>query len=333
MSDVFSDEYWQNEFAVTQADMERLSSYISREGHAHHLKTLVSRIIAGRLRHGHDYSDLAQQVATERIQFAWWDEVREVQIGDQIFFLRAEGKSRIAYVGRVTRVTPKEFYVWVAEKNKEIGYEHLYAENPYRKRILSTYRQERENGRKLMLERRIQESNALLIETIFQVHGALIGQKVENALQISTNFVTLNEQWFLHRLVQKPTPEQIEEVAWHLLVAAAPPTTADLLTKLPLPQNDPTLFGLYVALRDHPNLFQMLNPGPEPAWQLVGPPPGPFTPRFPAYDPDTYTILCRPTVLADATIVSRLWETGLLQVVERDVAKANIEESGNISAA
>ena len=35
MTDVYSDRYWQTEFAVTQADMDRLESYIVETGTAY----------------------------------------------------------------------------------------------------------------------------------------------------------------------------------------------------------------------------------------------------------------------------------------------------------
>jgi hypothetical protein len=51
MTDIYSDHYWETEFAVTQADMDRLESYIAETGQAHDLANLARRIIRGRLRY------------------------------------------------------------------------------------------------------------------------------------------------------------------------------------------------------------------------------------------------------------------------------------------
>src|SRR5690606_36605084 len=106
-------------------------------------------------------------------------------------------------------------------------------------------------------------------DIILLEHGERIVILMLDSLQDDNRFMRLSGRWSLRNLAQGFTPEQIEQIAWHLLVATAPPTIADLLVPLSLPQNDPILFGLYLALRAHPELFQMLNPGPEPAWQLV----------------------------------------------------------------
>lgn len=311
MSDVFSDEYWQNEFAVTQADMDRLATFITEAGRAQDLTVLVKRVIRGRLRHG----SVAEEILTVESSPAGpsvrlWDPAAAWTQGDLAIFPQQNSLTRqwSALIGEITSVKETEVSIFLPSTQKRTGFilaesGSVKAQNWHKK------------VQEIVAEKRLAQQAEEQGELILLTYGERVASQLLEHLREDERFVRLSGRWFLRDLAQGLTPEQIEQVAWHLLVAAASPTTTDLLTTLALSQNDPVLFGLYLALRDHPNLFQMLNPGPEPAWQLVGPPPGSFTPRFPAYDPVSYTILCRPGIQADAPVVSKLWETGLLQAV------------------
>ena len=75
------------------------------------------------------------------------------------------------------------------------------------------------------------------------------------------------------------------------------------------------VFGLDLAMQAHPDLFTNIDPGAGPRWVLAGPPPGSYTARQGAYDPESYQLLCQPGDLLSDEIVHRLWVLGLLNVI------------------
>jgi hypothetical protein len=102
-----------------------------------------------------------------------------------------------------------------------------------------------------------------------------------------------------------------------MLAATEPQTTEALVAQIEPPKgsDDPILFGLYLGLRQHRRLFHNTTPDQQPHWVLAGPPPGPFTPHYAAYDPASYEILCRPGHEMPPALVERLWQLELLAAV------------------
>jgi hypothetical protein len=70
MADVYSDHYWQSEFNITEADLNRLGSFIKDANQAQDLTTLVKRVIRGRLRYGREVSPAAIGIRTTFTNFA-----------------------------------------------------------------------------------------------------------------------------------------------------------------------------------------------------------------------------------------------------------------------
>lgn len=54
MSDPFSDKYWQKEFAITQADLDRIAALIRETQQTQDATTLIRRVVRGRLRYGRE---------------------------------------------------------------------------------------------------------------------------------------------------------------------------------------------------------------------------------------------------------------------------------------
>ena len=106
-------------------------------------------------------------------------------------------------------------------------------------------------------------------------------------------------------------------LAWVMARQGEPQAVVELLPLVhpPLADGDPGLFGLYLAMRQRDDLFANADPGQRPRWARAGPPSGSFTPRFAAYDPQTYEVLCLADQAASPQTVQRLWELDLLQAV------------------
>lgn len=148
-------------------------------------------------------------------------------------------------------------------------------------------------------------------------HGERISGQLLDALRAHECFIYLAGHWFLRELAAPPTEAQLASLAWAMLPLETPQSTADLIPLIqpPLASGDPGLFGLYLALRAHPELFENADPGLRPRWRLVGPPPGTAVARFAAYDPETYAVLCVSGEALTAEMVTRLWQLELLRAV------------------
>ncbi len=94
--------------------------------------------------------------------------------------------------------------------------------------------------------------------------------------------------------------QQLEGLADYPMVVAAdrPLTVGEMLPLLPAPssQGDAGLFGLALGLYQRPDLFLNIDSEPRPRYSLAAPPPGDYTARHAAFDPQTYGLLCESAI-------------------------------------
>ena len=320
--DVYSDVYWTTEFTLTEADLVRLAAYIDRSGRAQPLGTLARRIVNGRLRHGPDQSAPIGQLFGVDTAVKQWDPAAEWQIGDHVIVLRKPEDRFVAYVGEVQDVVLDErgpgfsrVDVFIPEENRVHGYGPMSADDPRRQTIMANIKYEVARKREALASQASDEAEAETVEIIMYVHGERIIEPLLQALSEDDRFVRLDGRYFLRSLALLPSESHLHQLAWSLLGESASLTTTDLLARTSDATGDEALFGLYLALRQHPEWFANAQPGKRPLWTLAGPPPGSFTPQFPAYDPDSYEMLCLPETEAPPNVVARLWETELLTAV------------------
>ncbi|MCA9994508.1 MAG: hypothetical protein KDE56_02100 [Anaerolineales bacterium] len=318
MSDVLSDTYWTTEFAITTADLDRLALLIESTVQAQHLSTLAKRVVAGRLRHGPEQGVPVNQLFATKAQVKLWDPAGAWQVGDHVIVLRKVNGRYVAYIGEVQAVDlgRPRIDVFLPEVNRLIPYEPMPADDSRRQQIIANVQEAIAHKREQLSGQHTIADQEELVEIVMLEHGERVVGLLLQALQGDKRFVLLNGRYFLRHLTI-PVPEsQLQPLAWHLLSATEPQPTKALLRQIsPAVQEDAALFGLYLALQQHPEWFQNTQPGKRPLWALAGPPPGSFTPRHAAYDPESYEILCLPETEAPPHVVSRLWQTGLLQAV------------------
>jgi len=293
LSDVYSDTYWQSEFDLTVADLDRIEMYIRRTGRAHDLTTLARRVIRGRLRHGPDTSARVQTDWLEDPSVRLWDPAAEWQVGDHVIVAVSffeQGRTRYEpFVGEIIAITDQ-----VTVQIDTLPEPRSYNRKPkYARDDLRKWRQFVED---LVEARRRAEDTGSQIEYVILKHGERIVSRLLDALRDDHRFVRLAGRWFLRELAKPPTDEQLAALAWAMVKLDAPQPTEALISLVqpPLTEGDPGLFGLYLAMRQRPDLFTNVDPDQRPRWVLAGPPPGPFTPHHAAYDPQTYEVLCLP---------------------------------------
>jgi len=316
MSDVYDSAYWNEEFNITRADLDRIEAHIRETRQAHDLTTLARRIVRGRLRHGPESSAPAQPVWAEDPSVRLWDPAGRWKVGDHVivaYLYHSASAGRNVYEPRIGEV--------VAVEGGEVTMQLEGLEQPVTFRQAARGSEEarrwRDVVKEVIAEKRAAPELGEQVEAVLLTHGERIISQLLDSLRADERFVRLAGRWFLRELALPPTEEQLTALAWAMVPLEEPQPTDALapLVQPPLAEGDPALFGLYLAMRERPDPFANADPGQRPRWALAGPPPGSFTPHRPAYDPDTYEILCLPGQPATPEIVERLWELDLLKAV------------------
>jgi len=311
MSDVYDSAYWSDEFQVTQADLERIAAYIRETGQAHDLTELAKRVVRGRLRFGPETSAPAQSSWASDPSVRLWDPAGKWQKGDHVIVARLVAKGVYEpFVGEIIEVESSQVRLQLDGVDQPAIY--LRAA-PGSEKAHKWHAKVRE----VIAQKREALGFDQQAEAILLIHGERVASQLLDALRTDKRFVRLAGRWFLRELALPPTEEQLSALAWAMVPLQEPRPTDALLPLIqpPLSEGDPGLFGLYLAMRQHPELFNNVDPELRPRWVLAGPPPSPFTPRHAAYDPHTYEILCLPNQPASPEIVRRLWELELLRAV------------------
>ncbi len=315
MADVYTDHYWQSEFAVTEADMDRLEAHIAETGQAYELEALAKRIIRGRLRHGPEVSPAAHGVHTALADGSvrLWDPAGKWLAGDHVVIWTWSYARRAneVKIGEVIDQDQHYVYAWVEDSARQ-------------KRTLTRAKSGSKEAN--LWRKKVEEAVARLrraqtldewTELIALEHGDRVASQILDALRADERFVRLAGRWFLRRIAMLPSEKQLAALAWAMLDLDEPQPTQDLLSLLdpPVTEGDAGLFGLYLGMRDRTDLFANADPGQRPRWVLAGPPPGPAVASHAAYDPDTHHVLCEPEETLDEDVAWRLWELDLFRVV------------------
>jgi hypothetical protein len=312
MSDPFSDRYWLEEFQVTQADLDRISDHIRETGQAHDLTALARRVVRGRLRYGPEVSAPVQSTeAGPSVRL--WDPAGEWQPGDHTIIWTWSHKARRseAMIGEITDVDSTFAHIVVDDRQRPMRtFRRAEAGSPEAIRWHQVVRKAVEDLRR-------ESGQDAQIGAIILEHGERVASQLKDALRADKRFVRLAGRWFLRELAVSPTEEQLTALAWAMVGQVEPQPTEALvpLVQPPLATGDSGLFGLYLAIRERSALFENADPGQRPRWALAGLPPGACTPRYAAYDPETYEVLCLPGRPVPPEVVKRLWGLGLLGAV------------------
>jgi len=313
MSNVYTDTYWTDEFSITEADLDRIAAHIRETGQAHDLTELAKRVVRGRLRYGPETSAPVQLAWKGDFSVRLWDPAGVWAEGDRVIVAVWDDVLRrhIPTVGEVIRsqgntVTFQTDTGWTKTPVFEKAQPASEKARKWRDFVANLVKQARQS-----------EDIDLQTEAVILKHGERVISQLLDALRADDRFVLLDGRWFLHELALPTTEEQLSALAWAMVPLEEPQPTDALvpLVQPRLAKGDPGLFGLYLVMRQHPELFNNVDPELRPRWVLAGPPPGPFTPRHAAYDSDTYEILCLPDQPASPEIVRRLWDLELLRAV------------------
>ena len=323
MSNVNTDAYWANEFAITAADLDRIAAHIGETREAHDLTLLTERVIRGRLVYGPEsgsHPALEAQAGLGDVRL--WDFEASWRPGDHaIVAVNEEGPGRgrlRPYIGEVIDVVE---HIRVVVQIDALGECRKLTIDPKHRH---SFEQWRRNLESMVQDWRSSQQVDETAKYVLVQHGERVASQLLDALRADARFVRLAGRWFLRELAAPPSEDQLSGLAWAMIALEESKPTADLvpLVEPPVVKGDRGLFGLYLAMRDHPDLFENADPGQRPRWRLCGPPSGTCTPRNAAFDPETFEVLCLPGEPASSGAVQRLWELDLLRAVMAEMTSA-----------
>lgn len=322
MSDVFSDAYWQQEFAVTVADLDRLENYIRETGRAHDLSTLAHRVVRGRLRYGPEMSAAAKETWSKDPSVRLWDPAAQWKAGDRVVVARRARTGRKDWhEARVGEVVGRST---VPREGRDIAVVKILLDGesePAKYELAPPGSEEAEKWyrtvRRVVEGRRAAKEPEERAQGILLQHGERVVSQLLEALQGDSRFLELEGRWFLRALLSPLTKGQMASLYRNLLGRPEPQPTQALVALIepPLEDGDVGLFSLCAALQEHPERFANQGTPTRPLWKAVPPPPERAVGACYAYDPETYEILLRPGQRLTPHLAQRLQELGLYEAV------------------
>lgn len=302
------DDFWVNE-----SDLDAIADQIRETGRPLDLTSIVRLLIARWLASAARPKPPSRPAWTKHPSVRLWDPAGEWKKGNRTIVACWEGSHQRyqmrVRVGSIVEMVRDAVTIQLDGREKPAKYQLAKPGSAEAEQWRRTV--EEEVAKALRADRPEERLDALM-----QTHGERVVSQALEALEHSSRFVSAAELWYLAELAAPPSEEQLVALAWKMVSLNVPQSTKALVPLLqpPLHPGLPSLFGLELAMRQHPQLFKVATEE-ESGWTLAGPPPGSFTPQRAAYDPETYDILCQPGQLAPPETAARLWALGLLPAV------------------
>ncbi|MBM4426409.1 MAG: hypothetical protein FJ031_04130 [Chloroflexi bacterium] len=307
MIDIYSDEYWLNEFTITTADLDRFQERILREDMPLETTNLVKQIIKGRLEFGHDVSPSVLKSWTGKDSVRIWDPLAEWFVGNGIIFPKRVWDRDYDYecfVGEVIRIElhdnkikPNQIVVHLDGQDKPVVFRYG---NPAAVEV-------GEFSRKLV-EKKYGE-----IEYIVMSFGNRIVSALLHALETDARFVGLEGKWYLAQKL--PLMEMSLLISlYQSLLKRDNFQLDDVLPMVKVEASKNEIFSrmaIQVALQKLPERFENIGTSSHPLWRALPPHPEKAKVQYYAYDPKTYEILCSPNEPLELQKAQRLMEHNL----------------------
>lgn len=312
MTDVYSDEYWLNEFDITQNDLGRIAGRMAIEKKPQDLKSIAMQVIHGRLTHGHDFSPSAIANLTGTSSVCLWDPEADWKVGDLVLIAR-ENQHRNqyeAFLGRITTIYPESAVLYIDELHRNVEYTRLIPGTHTTLKYghqADTWR----NTVKEAVERKLQTQDVTeRSEGILLRHGEAILNKLLLGLETDSRFIGLENKWYLMEMLSNFEENKLENL--HARYVGSDHFTLDKASGFF--ENDNSInriilqMSIQAALINQPDKFKNNGTSLYPMWKALLPPPEKSKAKFYVYDPQTYEILCSPEQRLSPGAAKRLLE-------------------------
>lgn len=313
MNNIYSDEYWSEEFSITQDDVLRIAERIERSNSPQDLKTIALPIIKGRLEHGHDLSPAALQNLTGKTFVQLWDPEKSWQLGDLVLVAKESDDQHIAYLGKIITLNDIHATFFIDEISDSITFARLLEGTE----LTSKYATDAETWRKTVkdsVELKYRSDNfEQKSNGIFLKHGERILNLLSETLLSNALFIELDGKWYL--IEKLPVFESAILKTLHKnLIQLSSFSLDDVLKMITKLENENEIIQkmtIQHALQKFPERFEKIESPLEIRWKALSPEPSQAQVLFHAYDPQTYEILCSPNKPLNNQNAERLLNLGI----------------------
>lgn len=311
MTDVFSEEYWSEQFNITQDDLQRITERLERESAPQDLKSIALRIVRGRLEHGHDLSPAVLSELTGKSSVRLWDPAGDWQVGDVVLVARHSGNDQegdpihSAYLAEVMEIRDGLAFI----KIENIGVKKYSLARPGSQDAINWHKTVRE-----VVEKKLQSDDLdQQAEGILLRYGERVFSRLADTLQSDSRLTELEGKWFPTKKL--PHLDGASLKLMHRTVLQQPSLTVDELmaqVKKNVPIDETFLrIAIQSALEGAPHRFEKTGTSSQPQWKARLPEPSQAEVTHFAYDPRTYEILSRPGQRLTQKNAQRLQELNL----------------------
>ncbi len=314
MTDPHLDEYWEKEFTITVADLDRFHERIRKDNKTIDTTSLVKQLIKGRLEFGSEVSPTVLKSWTGMDSVRVWNPAAKWSVGDGVIVPKNMGDVTGNYddyecfVGKVINIEislDKTKYgsikIRLDGQDKPVVYKYGYlaASDVYQ-------------FTKDLAEKKYGEIDRIVLSFGNRIVSALL-----HALESDDRFVELEGKWYLvHKL---PIIElNIFKSMHQTLLLKASFTLNDLLPMVQIDglQNETILkMAIQIALQKLPERFENIGSLAHPLWKTRLPEPDQAQVIYYAYDPQSYEILCVPDRPLNQSNAQRLQELNIYSQV------------------
>lgn len=286
MKDIYSEEYWLNEFTITTADLNRFQERILRDNTPLDTTSLVKQLIKGRLEFGHEISPSVLKSWTGKDSVRIWDPFEKWSVGDGIIVPKNVGGDNYeCFVGEVVSVDQIKTHIEIRldGQNKLVTYRYGNPKATGVHQFAVT-----------LAEKKYKKAEG--VEGIVARFGNRIVSALLHALESDERFVGLEGKWYIiHDL---PVIESsIIKSIYPTLLQRDLFTLNELLSMVQIEGlQDETLLkmAMQIALQKLPERFENIGTPARPLWKALPPLIEKAKVKYYAYDPKTYEVLCRP---------------------------------------
>lgn len=298
MTDIYSDEYWLNEFTITQNDLIRIADKMLRDQKPQDLKRIAIRIIRGRLEHGHDINPAALQNLTGKASVRLWDPEENWQIGELVLVARQNGYNSQyeALLGKIISISSDYVVLYIEELKKTVKYVRLLSGTDATRKHgtkADTWRNTVAEAVTKKLQSKDLTSQA---EGIFLQHGENILNSLFSSLELDKNFIGLGDNWYLTSKLFKCDPFKLKNLHNIFLKQDVFSLEEAIKSYMDSEGSDYIIWQMSVraALDTMSERFESIGNSLYPQWRALPPPLEKAKVKHYAYDPKTYEVLCLP---------------------------------------
>lgn len=308
---MLGESFWVNQFDITINDVKRTINYVKEVCYPISIVDITKRVISGRLKYGEDLSQTVLSEWSGKDTVRLWDPAADWKTNDDVIVLISYYDSgnfkHKPVIGVIKEINFGKNLVCVKTDEREISY--VLAE-PDSENAIKWHNFVREVIAKYTSSSSLEDR----VIAVFTEFGGKITSRVQEVLKTDDRFVSVDQFWFLSKLVEDLASPDLIKIYKILSSLKEPLTLGEISKNISLEESDELIkkFTIKKALLTNINLFTKIDSKVGNLYQAHIPEIENAQIVNYAYDPDTYEIICTPGDKLSQKTIDKLKEHGLL---------------------